>query len=119
MNIPKIAKQIIRAPFHALGLDLVRRKSASDGEDLGTIVCLEAKIYSDHWLVGCWSGLSWMWELTWGNLPSECLSFCQKQSRYVSSRFKNRLTSSPLGLGEMQGFALFNARWANNLGSLK
>jgi len=52
MNIPKITKQIIRTPFHAVGLDLIRRKSdPGEVEDPGMLAALSQKYNPNHWLV--------------------------------------------------------------------
>ena len=51
MKISKIAKRLIKAPFHAIGVDIVRRKSESDGEDSAMMAALSQKYIPDHWLV--------------------------------------------------------------------
>ena len=52
MKISKIAKRIVRAPFNAVGVDLVRKKSdAKELEDAGVLAALGQKYIPEHWLV--------------------------------------------------------------------
>jgi len=47
-----MAKAIIRAPFHVVGLDLIKKKSdVRELEDAGMMAALQQKYIPEHWLV--------------------------------------------------------------------